>query len=112
MNMRHTILDEVGKINILSKELRDIDGIRERQIGHFYFKGKNVIHFHTDQDDIYADIVHSRIKLNLPVDTVQRAKILYLVSQYMIKITEERRKKTRKMRRAGFEPADPYGNGP
>ncbi|WP_393971989.1 hypothetical protein OXIME_000586 [Oxyplasma meridianum] len=92
MNMRHASVDEVERIQIILKELRNIDGIRENQIGHFYFKGKNVIHFHTHQDDIYADIGDTRIKLTLPMDTVQIAEILNNVNQYMIKIAEERRK--------------------
>jgi|GEM_PF-1491533 hypothetical protein len=90
--MRHARPDDLENINSLMKELRNIAGIREKQTGHLYFKGKNVIHFHMDQDDIYADIGDSRIKLTFPVDKDQSAVIVEKVRHYMFEITEESKK--------------------
>lgn len=90
--MRHARSDELDSIHVLIGELRNIDGIREKHAGHFYFKGKNVIHFHYDLGTIYADIGDSRIKITSPVDTDQVAGILHTVRLYMGEIIREVKK--------------------
>ena len=61
--MRHAKIDELYKINSLIENIRKIDNIKEKTPGHFYYKNRNIIHFHIDNSVIYCDIKNKRIKI-------------------------------------------------
>ncbi|MGP6294442.1 hypothetical protein [Caldiplasma sukawensis] len=61
--MKHSKPQDLIEINELLNNIRMLVGIKEKAYGHFYFKGKGVLHFHTDFDKLYADFLDERIEL-------------------------------------------------
>ncbi len=61
--MKHATSDDLKNIGQLLEEIRKMHGIAEKVPGHFYFAGKNVLHFHEDHGSIYADIGEARVKV-------------------------------------------------
>jgi hypothetical protein len=60
--MKHAKPEDLVSISSLLEKVRSIEGIRERTPAHFYFRGVNVLHFHTDRDEIYCDVGTERLK--------------------------------------------------
>ena len=84
--VRHAKIGDLTQINQLLQEIRNIKMLREKQPTHFYYKGKNVIHFHIDNNEIFADIGNMRFKINIPVDTDQVDRIKTKINEYMDEI--------------------------
>ncbi len=61
--MRHATSDDLKNIEQLLEEIRKIKGITERQPGHFYYSGKNILHFHEDHGSLYVDIGEKRMNV-------------------------------------------------
>jgi hypothetical protein len=59
--MKHAKIDELYEINTLIESIRKIKNVTEKTPGHFYYKNRNVIHFHVNSKIIYADIGDTRI---------------------------------------------------
>ncbi len=61
--MRHATEGDLKDMHNLLEKVRAIPGVKEKQFGHFYYKGKNVLHFHEDAGRIYADVGEQRIQV-------------------------------------------------
>ncbi|MEM0157373.1 MAG: hypothetical protein QXN26_04830 [Thermoplasmataceae archaeon] len=62
--MKHATPAELKCVDQLLEEVRRINGIREKQPGHFYYMGKNILHFHEDHGTLFADIAEDRVKVS------------------------------------------------
>ena len=80
--MKHTTSDDLKHVYQLLTRVRKIQGIVEKQPGHFYYKGKNVLHFHEDHGSLFADIGEERIK----VDESSYSEIVIRVEMYISQI--------------------------
>jgi hypothetical protein len=85
--MRHAGLEDLKPIESLLMEIRKVKELKERTPGHFYYKGKNIIHFHVDNGDIYADIGDLRLKVDYTQDSEFSNNILANMLDYMQKIS-------------------------
>jgi hypothetical protein len=54
--MRHITPGRLADIDDLLADLRRVDGLQERSPGIFYVRSRAFLHFHEDDDDIYADV--------------------------------------------------------
>ncbi len=70
--MKHATIDDLFEINTLIGNIRTMKNINEKSQGHFYYKGKNVLHFHIENSIIYADIGNTRIIVGNNVDCFNR----------------------------------------
>ncbi len=61
--MKHAKIEELSEVDTLIESIRRIKNIKETTQGHFYYKGKNVLHFYIDKSSIYADIGNIRIMI-------------------------------------------------
>jgi len=61
--MRHANIKDLSQHALLLEKIRIIPGVTEKTPGHFYYKGRNVIHFHINETELYADIGEQRILL-------------------------------------------------
>ncbi len=77
--MRHATIEDINDHGKLIESLRIIRGIKEKAPGHFYYKGKSVIHFHIDGNSVFADVGNDRIL----VDEENYADIIRIVLSYM-----------------------------
>lgn len=89
-NVRHARIEELSQISELIQEIRNMENIREKQPSHFYYKGKNIIHFHTDNREIFADIGSKRIKIDVPLSAIQIEKIKMEIKTYEREISSAR----------------------
>ncbi len=89
--MRHARPEDLKVISDLLNEVRKINGIRERSCGHFYFKGRGILHFHEDNGKIYADIEEERLLLGnvSSVSDEMMKKCLDLVEKHVSKERNE-----------------------
>ena len=81
--MKHATIEQLTPISDLLEEVRKIHGMKEKTQGHFYVKNRNVLHFHTDSGEIYADIGDIRIL----VSRGSYATILHTLSEYIAAYT-------------------------
>ncbi len=54
--MKHATTETIGRIEPLLKRIRDINALKEKKPGIYYFKSSAFLHFHEDGDQVYADI--------------------------------------------------------
>jgi hypothetical protein len=54
--MRHVNDKDLDRLEPLLRELRVIDGLRERRRGTFTRKSRAFLHFHADGDELLADV--------------------------------------------------------
>ena len=54
--MKHATAETIARIEPLLKRLRNIDALKERKPGIYYFKSSAFLHFHEEGDQVYADI--------------------------------------------------------
>ncbi len=89
--MRHARPEQLKGVSDLLNSVRKIDGIRERNYGHFYFKGRGILHFHEDSGKIYADIEEERLLLGdvSSVSDEMMKKCLDLVEKHVSKRRNE-----------------------
>ncbi len=80
--MKHVQPKDLESISNLLQVISHIKGIKVRQPGHFYYRGRNVLHFHEHMGVIYADIGKMRIK----VEDSTKEKIFNEVKRYMAEI--------------------------
>lgn len=59
--MKHAKEDELKGIEELLDKVRSVEGIKERTPNHFYYKGRGILHFHSDSGNIYADVFEERV---------------------------------------------------
>ena len=61
--VKHAKIEELYEVDTLMEGIRRIKNLKETIPGHFYYKGKNVLHFHIDRSSIYADVGNTRIMI-------------------------------------------------
>lgn len=66
--MKHASCSELKAISDLITRIRAFEGIREKSPCHFYYRNRNVLHFHTDSGLLYADLGERRISLGETVN--------------------------------------------
>jgi hypothetical protein len=54
--VRHARAEDLDRIDPLLAELRAVVGLTEKSRGVFYRRSRACLHFHADDDDIYADL--------------------------------------------------------
>lgn len=54
--MKHAGDDALNELEPLLLKLRDIEGLKEKKRGTFYFKSSAFLHFHEDPEGLFADI--------------------------------------------------------
>lgn len=90
--MAHCPPEELGDLAEILAELRNWPGLKEKQTGIFYYKGKGFLHFHLKAGRRWADIREGQnwgIPLDLPFepdkqcskDFLAEAKRRYLLTQ-------------------------------
>ncbi len=61
--MKHAKPEQLNYIAVeICSQVRLFPHIFERIPCHFYYRGKNILHFHEDKGNIYADIGDKRLK--------------------------------------------------
>jgi hypothetical protein len=56
VTVRHITPVRLGQIESLLDRLRAVDGLVERKRGVFYLRSRAFLHFHEDDEDVYADV--------------------------------------------------------
>lgn len=87
--MKHSTGDDLSMISNLMGQLRHM-GMAERGDGHFYHKGRGVIHFHSDSGKIYADIGTERLEVFDGRMEINTSLTVNKVSRYIHDIEGER----------------------
>lgn len=59
--MKHAKADELRGMEELLDKVRSVEGIKEPAPNHFYYKGRGILHFHSDSCNIYADVFEERV---------------------------------------------------
>ena len=59
--MKHATSETITRIKPLLNRIRDFSEFKEKKPGIYYYRSKAFLHFHEDDDQIFADI-----KLNPP----------------------------------------------
>ena len=54
--MRHATDADLDRFDDLLAELRTFPALRERKRGVFQFRSRGFLHFHSEGDDLYADV--------------------------------------------------------
>jgi hypothetical protein len=54
--VRHARGDDLDRLEPLLVGLRQVEGLREKSRGVFYKGSKAFLHFHEDNDELYADV--------------------------------------------------------
>jgi hypothetical protein len=54
--MKHATSASLDRINALLDEIRGFDELREKSRGVFYLKSRAFLHFHEDDETMYADV--------------------------------------------------------
>lgn len=75
--MKHAGPKALDRLEPLLKQLRALDGLKEKSRGCFYIGGKGFLHFHEHGiDELYADIGLGNEFERLPAMTVAQRKVL------------------------------------
>jgi hypothetical protein len=83
-DMKHASAAALNSIQPVLLELRQLEGIRERNPGIFYRKSSAFIHFHEDPAGIFADVSREGEWLRLPVNTAsERRQFVRLVKEML-----------------------------
>ena len=75
-DMKHASAAALNSIQPVLLELRQLEGIRERNPGIFYRKSSAFIHFHEDPAGIFADVRIDGEWQRLPVNTAAEQRQL------------------------------------
>jgi hypothetical protein len=82
--MRHAGEAALDSIESMLDELRQFEGICERNRGIFYQKASAFIHFHEDPAGIFADVRRDREWVRLPVNkSSERRQFVRLVREIL-----------------------------
>jgi hypothetical protein len=80
--MKHAGADALATLGELLASLRARPGLREKQPGIFYAKGRAFLHFHEDRAGLFADLRQDGDWQRLPVHRGEdRAALLDLVDR-------------------------------
>jgi hypothetical protein len=82
-DVKHAGEAALDAIEPMLKELRQLEGIRERKPGVFYKKSSAFIHFHEDPAGIFVDVRREREWLRLPVNTPSERRQLVRLARQM-----------------------------
>ena len=75
--MRHVNDSDLDRLEPLLRELRTIEGLRERKRGTFTLKSRAFLHFHADGDDLLADVrLADEFERHLASTAAQRTQLL------------------------------------
>jgi len=75
--MKHATPEAIARIEPLLKRVRCIEGLKEKRPGIYYYKSSAFLHFHEDEDEIFADIkIEPPVFERLPVTTKHQQNIL------------------------------------
>jgi hypothetical protein len=75
--VKHAGADALDALEPVLKQLRGLDGLKEKSRGTFYRKSKAFLHFHEDPAGFFADIKLGDDFVRLPVNT--RTEIATLI---------------------------------
>ena len=53
--MKHAGSSALDRLEVLLRQLRQLDGLKEKSRGTFYRRGRAFIHFHEHDEDLFAD---------------------------------------------------------
>jgi len=53
--MKHAGSAALDRLEVLLRQLRQLDGLKEKARGTFYRRGRAFIHFHEHGEDLFAD---------------------------------------------------------
>jgi len=85
--VKHAKPEDLENIESLLMQIRTINNLKEKQLGHFYFKGINIVHFHIDNSRIFIDIGDSRTEIVFTGDVIQMDNILIKIKEYMQEVS-------------------------
>ena len=54
--MKHATTAALGEVSELLGQIRLRDGLKEKQLGIFYWKSKSFLHFHENLAGLFADL--------------------------------------------------------
>lgn len=54
--MAHAKPDDLKDLSFLLADIRELQGLKEKSLGCFYFKSKGVLHFHVQQGRRFAHV--------------------------------------------------------
>ncbi|NER85036.1 MAG: hypothetical protein F6K42_37115 [Leptolyngbya sp. SIO1D8] len=54
--MKHASEKAISSLSPLLQQLRSLPSLKEKKPGIFYRKSRAFLHFHEDEDEIYADV--------------------------------------------------------
>lgn len=74
--MRHARPEALDVLEPLLKELRKIEGLKEKSRGVFYKRSAAFLHFHEDPAGLFADLRDGTDFTRLPVNTAAERKAL------------------------------------
>jgi hypothetical protein len=78
--VKHVSVAGLDELDSLLHELRGVDGLTEKKRGVFYRRSRAFLHFHEDQDDLYADVrVDGSFERFRVTTSAERKRLLSLV---------------------------------
>ena len=85
--MKHAKPEDLASIEPLLMQIRRINDLKEKQLGHFYFKGINIVHFHIDNSKIFIDTKDLRTEFVFTGDLIQIDDILAKIRKYIQEVS-------------------------
>ena len=85
--MKHAKPVDLADIEPLLMKIRSVNNLKEKQIGHFYFRGVNIVHFHIDGSRIFIDIGDSRTEIVSTHNLKEMDDILVNIGKYMHEVS-------------------------
>ncbi|WMT50515.1 MAG: hypothetical protein RE471_05910 [Ferroplasma sp.] len=89
--MKHARPEDLKEVEPLLIQIRRINNLKEKQTGHFYFRGINIVHFHIDNSRIFIDIGDSRTEIIFTDFAAQIDRILLEVRKYMQEVSQRKK---------------------
>ncbi len=89
--MKHARPEDLTEIEPLLIQIRRINNLKEKQMGHFYFRGINIVHFHIDNSRIFIDIGDSRTEIIFTDFAAQIDRILLEVRKFMQEVSQRKK---------------------
>jgi hypothetical protein len=79
--MKHAQIGDLSEVADIIGEMRGMKGIKEKTPLHFYFKGKSILHFHVDNELLFADVSDIRMQIGKikKVDMKAKKELLKLI---------------------------------
>jgi hypothetical protein len=83
--MKHATPAALDRLEPLLRELRKLDGVKEKSRGTFYCGSRAFLHFHEHGDEFYADARIADDFERFPATTAAQRKILLQVLKSALK---------------------------